>query len=109
VGQCAAEPVRTSARGDFLVTLDLDELARRRITRHDDWDLYLESAESAERARLARLSDDIADRKSVMVYDYTRCELPVDPSMFDESPRPTVEVRPYITVDSDVSLFVRER
>jgi hypothetical protein len=95
--------------GRFDLTLELDALAAQRVTRHDDWDLYVECASSGARARVARLGDDIADRKSVFHYPFTRCDVWTDPLMSEVSPAPTVQVRPYITVDSDLSLFVRER
>jgi glycosyltransferase involved in cell wall biosynthesis len=109
VPELAEEPVRPSAAGRFDVLLDLDRLAEHRVTRHDDWDLYLEHIASGGRVRLARLADDIADRKPVIMYDFTRCDVATDPAIHEESPQPTVEVRPYITVDSDLSLYVRER
>ena len=103
------DPVPPSGPGRFDLMLDLDALAAQRVTRHDDWDLYVEGVSSGVRARVARLGDDIADRKSVFHYPFTRCDVETDPLMSEISPAPTVQVRPYITVDSDLSLFVRER
>lgn len=56
------------------------------------WDLFLRPAPGAQPIRLARLLDDVADRKQVFVY-----------------PGATVGgavVRPYYTVDNDLSLEV---
>jgi glycosyltransferase involved in cell wall biosynthesis len=107
--ELVSEPTAPPSPGRFDIALDLDRLAERRVTRHDDWDLYLEDVITGGRARVARLSDDIAERKSVVVYDFTRCEVSTDLSLHEESPTPDVQVRPYITVDSDLSLYVRER
>lgn len=57
------------------------------------WDLFLRPAPGAPPVRLARLLDDVADRKEVFVY-----------------PGATVGgavVRPYYTVDNDLSLEVK--
>jgi hypothetical protein len=105
----ASTTIQPSTQGAFQVSLDLDDLAGRRVTRHDDWDLYLEQVATGERARLARLADDIPDRKSVVHYGFTLCDVGTDPRWAEESPVPAVQVQPYITVDSDLSLYIRDR
>lgn len=71
---------------EFSFTVD-----RHRLD-HGIWDLFLRPAADAAPIRLARLLDDVADRKQVFVY-----------------PGATVGgavVRPYYTVDNDLSLEV---
>ena len=87
----------------------IDEVAYMISTNPGEPMRQLEHIASGGRVRLARLADDIADRKPVIMYDFTRCDVATDPAIHEESPQPTVEVRPYITVDSDLSLYVRER
>jgi glycosyltransferase involved in cell wall biosynthesis len=92
---------------DFRFALSADELGRRRFTRHDDWDLFVHSANMDVTTRLARLADDVIERKSVYHYPTVRCELP--PTEFAEDwPVSVVSAHPFLTVDSEVSVFVRE-
>ncbi|MFD5703585.1 hypothetical protein [Streptomyces lasiicapitis] len=57
------------------------------------WDLWLRPAgEEGPRIRLARLLDDVADKKPIFTYPVTRVD--------------SVEVGPYYTVDNDLSVRV---
>ncbi|MET8077731.1 hypothetical protein [Streptomyces sp. NPDC005303] len=56
------------------------------------WDMYVRPAPEAPLIRLARLLDDVADRKHVFVYPGAQAG--------------KVVVRPYYTVDNDLSLEV---
>lgn len=109
VPEWTSSPTDTDQSGCFEGTVDLDDLSRHRVTRHDDWDLYLEVVDSGTRARLGRLADDIVDRKPMVTYEVTRSRPETDPRLHDEYPLPTVEVRPYFTVNNDLSLYVTER
>ncbi|MFF4054504.1 hypothetical protein ACFYZ8_17865 [Streptomyces sp. NPDC001668] len=57
------------------------------------WDMFVRPAAEAPMIRLARLLDDVADRKSVFVYPGATAGQTV--------------VRPYYTVDNDLSLEVK--
>lgn len=57
------------------------------------WDLFVRPASGAPPIRLARLLDDVADRKNVFVYP--------------GAPLGGAVVRPYYTVDNDLSLEVK--
>lgn len=92
---------------DFRHSLSMDELAARRLSHHDDWDLFVACDGLDSPARLGRLTDDIIDRRSVYRYPELRCELaPTD--LAEEWPIPVLSSRLYVTVDSDISIFVRE-
>jgi hypothetical protein len=104
-----SQPVAAPGPGRFCATVDLESLTAHRVTRHDDWDLHLEDVVTGARARLGRLADDIADRKPVVRYGRTRWELETDPEMHQQWPVPTVEVRPFFTVNNDLSLYVIDR
>ena len=58
------------------------------------WDMFLRPAPGAAPIRLARLLDDVADRKEVFVYPGAGVGGAV--------------VRPYYTVDNDLSLEVKQ-
>ncbi|WP_329038032.1 hypothetical protein OIE71_31290 [Streptomyces sp. NBC_01725] len=56
------------------------------------WDVYVRPAADAQRIRVARLLDDVADRKAVFVYPATALG--------------GVTARPYYTVDNDLAVEV---
>ncbi|WP_328904131.1 hypothetical protein OHR86_32930 [Streptomyces sp. NBC_00441] len=56
------------------------------------WDVFVHPGAGAPRVRVARLLDDVADRKTVFVYPAT--------------PLGGVSVRPYYTLDNDLSVEV---
>lgn len=56
------------------------------------WDVFVQAEENAPLARIGRLLDDVADRKEIFVY----------PSITLGA----TQVRPYYTVDNDLSLEV---
>ncbi|WP_405792221.1 hypothetical protein [Streptomyces sp. NBC_01506] len=81
---------RAEGDQDFTFTVDYQEL----LADHGQavWDMYVRPAAGAPRTRVARLLDDVADRKTVFVY-----------------PAATlggVTVRPYYTVDNDLAVEV---
>jgi len=108
VPEWSSAPVAMQPAGYFRVSIDLDVLSGHRVTRHDDWDLHLEFEASGLRARLGRLADDIVDRKHVVTYQVTRSHPETDPRMHEEHPVPVIDVRPYFTVNNDLSLYVTE-
>ncbi|MFJ2094032.1 hypothetical protein ACIOEW_32955 [Streptomyces sp. NPDC087901] len=59
------------------------------------WDVYVRAATGTPRIRVARLLDDIADRKAVFVYPAAALD--------------GVAARPYYTVDNDLSVEVAPR
>ncbi|MBM7173535.1 hypothetical protein JQK87_35150 [Streptomyces sp. G44] len=63
------------------------------------WDLWLlPDGESGPRVRLARLLDDVPDRKAIFTYPVARCE----------TEHGVLEAGPYYTIDNDLSVRVRE-
>ena len=85
----------------------LSELARCRLTRHDDWDLWIADPDGA-RVRVARLLDDIPDRKAVYTQPLLKISPPDELPWVEESPADPVRLRPYFTVDSELSIYVAE-
>ncbi|MFE0105387.1 hypothetical protein [Streptomyces sp. NPDC059009] len=97
-----SEPHRThraevTARGpEFTATVDFGELADSGA---GTWDLWLHPAgESGPRVRLARILDDVADKKAIFLYPTTRVVVP----------QGVVEAGPYYTTDNDLSIRVVE-
>ncbi|MFE1176208.1 hypothetical protein [Streptomyces sp. NPDC058773] len=81
---------------DFTFTLPYDGPAGRWERGTEPWDLWLLPAEGARPVRIARLLDDVADKKQVFSYP----ALPV-PAAAGE-----LRVGPYYTLDNDLALRV---
>ncbi|MFJ8010820.1 hypothetical protein [Streptomyces fagopyri] len=89
-----AVEARTEADGRaFSFTVGFADLAAATGADGGVWDVFVQPAPNAPLVRVARLLDDVADRKEVFVY----------PSVPFES----AELRPYYTVDNDLSVDVR--
>ncbi|MFF4349770.1 transferase [Streptomyces sp. NPDC001530] len=90
--QRTLEPRAGNDGRTFSFTVDYEELAAETGVGSGVWDVFVQPAAEAPRIRVARLLDDVADRKEVFVY-------------------PTLTVggaalRPYYTVDNDLSVEV---
>ncbi|OAH16539.1 FixH family protein [Streptomyces jeddahensis] len=80
---------------DFTVILHYGLLADAGPGR---WNLWLRPAgESGPRVRIARLLDDVPDKKAIFTYPFVR----------SETRHGTVETGPYYTLDNDLSVHVR--
>ncbi|MFE5742108.1 hypothetical protein [Streptomyces celluloflavus] len=81
---------------DFTFTLPYEELAARWVGGDEPWDLWLRPAEGARPVRIARLLDDLPDKKRAVSYP----ALPV-PAAAGE-----FTVGPYYTYDNDLAIRV---
>ncbi|MFJ6790343.1 hypothetical protein [Streptomyces angustmyceticus] len=81
---------------EFTFTLPYDELAARWEQGSEPWDLWLRPAEGARPVRLARLLDDVADKKQVFSY----------PALPVPSGAGQLRVGPYYTLDNDLAVRV---
>ncbi|MGW8556067.1 hypothetical protein [Streptomyces tubercidicus] len=96
-GASATVTVPLTVEGaDFTFTLPYAELAGRWEQGKEPWDLWLRLAEGARPVRIARLLDDVADKKQVFSYP----ALPV-PAAAGE-----LRIGPYYTLDNDLALRV---
>ncbi|WP_210583400.1 transferase [Streptomyces sp. GESEQ-35] len=88
------EPQAESTGRRFSFTVDYEELVAADATGSRVWDISVQAqtAEGAPLIRIGRLFDDVADRKAIFVY----------PSAAVGG----VTVRPYYTVDNDLSVEV---
>lgn len=97
----AAEPaavaVPLTVEGpQFTFTLPYKELADHWERGSEPWDLWLRPAEGARPVRIARLLDDVADKKQVFSY-------PALPVHCDAG---QVRIGPYYTLDNDLAIRV---
>ncbi|GLY94474.1 glycosyltransferase family 4 protein [Actinoplanes sp. NBRC 103695] len=95
--------------GDFAADVPLAELAALRLLRHEDWDVEVRPAGGGWSAPVARLMDDIIERKKVFVYPPMRVDDEPPLELYEESPRPEVRVKPYCTVNSGLSFIMSDR
>lgn len=100
-------PLEASGPAGFTGRLPLHDLVDARLSRHDDWDLWVVRRSGAE-VRVARFLDDVAERKAV--YRHPRLTFHPDEgsALVETHPASTVAVQVYWTVDSEVSVFVAE-
>ncbi|MFI9240269.1 hypothetical protein [Streptomyces sp. NPDC053079] len=99
----APELVRTApvtADGqDFTFALSYAQLCEEWRGGLDVWDLWLRGPEGSQPVRIARILDDVADKKQIFTY-------PAKPYAASYAP---ARVSPYYTVDNDLSIKVDER
>ncbi|MFE0376859.1 hypothetical protein ACFW1M_15030 [Streptomyces inhibens] len=81
---------------DFTFTLPYEELAGRWEQGSEPWDLWLRPAEGARPVRIARLLDDVADKKQV--FSYPALPVPAEAGQ--------VRIGPYYTLDNDLAIRV---
>ncbi|MFF7702379.1 hypothetical protein [Streptomyces lydicus] len=81
---------------DFTFTLPYEELAGRWESGSEPWDLWVRPAEGARPVRIARLLDDVADKKQVFSY----------PALAVPCGAAQVRIGPYYTLDNDLAVRV---
>ncbi|MFK4069087.1 hypothetical protein [Streptomyces sp. NPDC029674] len=82
---------------EFTFTLPYGPLAGRGT---GPWDLWLcPAGESGPRVRLARILDDVPDKKAIFTYPVVKCVT---------TDHGTLEAGPYYTLDNDLSVRVRD-
>ena len=79
---------------DFTFTLTHEELAGTGRDGGEPWDLWLRPAADAYPVRIARLLDDVPDKKQIFCY----------PALSLQSAAGPVRVKPYYTLDNDLAL-----
>ncbi|MFI9204615.1 hypothetical protein [Streptomyces sp. NPDC053048] len=99
----APDLVRTApvtAEGqDFSFTLAFAELCEEWRGGPEVWDLWLRGPEGAAQVRIARILDDVADKKQIFTY----------PAQDVAAPYAPAQVGPYYTADNDLSVRIDER
>ncbi|MET8677485.1 hypothetical protein ABZW18_07825 [Streptomyces sp. NPDC004647] len=80
----------------FAFTLSYKELAENWQGVREPWDLWLRPAAGAETARIARILDDVPDRKHIFSYPGQALSTPYGPA----------EVGPYYTKDNDLAVRI---
>ncbi|ADD45304.1 glycosyltransferase family 4 protein [Stackebrandtia nassauensis] len=94
---------------DFRCELALDRLVRVRLTRHDDFDVWLVADEGAEPIRMQRILSDIPWKKDMNRYPEVRVSEETDELLVREYPEPNLFVKPYFTPAEEFSIFVSDK
>ncbi|MFE0192278.1 hypothetical protein [Streptomyces sp. NPDC058989] len=81
---------------EFAFTLPYEELAAHWAQGTEPWDLWLRPADGARPVRIARLLDDVADKKQVFSY----------PALPVRCAAGQVRIGPYYTLDNDLAVRV---
>ncbi|MEU5427398.1 hypothetical protein AB0H73_17605 [Streptomyces olivoreticuli] len=84
---------------DFTCTLPFAALAEEWQGGLDVWDLWVRGADGSETARVARILDDVADKKQIFTY----------PAQTVDASYAPAQAGPYYTADNDLALRVDER
>lgn len=106
-GRDIVVPARVRGAGSHrCVEVNLNLLVEQRLTRHDDWDLWV--VIDGSWVRVERILDDIAERKTVHRQPLLFLPELDDYPFTEQSPRPTIRIRAYFTLDSGLSVYVSE-
>ncbi|MCC3770824.1 hypothetical protein K6I34_003517 [Streptomyces sp. UNOC14_S4] len=84
---------------DFTCTLPFEALTGAWQGGMDVWDLWLRGADGTETARVARILDDVVDKKQIFTYPAQAVDAACAPA----------QAGPYYTADNDLALRVDER
>jgi glycosyltransferase involved in cell wall biosynthesis len=101
-------PGTTSGGADFRAEIPLPRLASARLLRYEDWDVTVSAGADGPPVPVARLMDDIIERKRIFKYPSVRIDEVIDPDLYEEWPPPEIQIWPYLTVQSGLSLVVSD-
>ncbi|MFC3505432.1 glycosyltransferase [Micromonospora krabiensis] len=104
-----AVPV-ASVFGDALtVAVPLVSLTDLRLGRYEDWDVNVRHTGGPDEVRLGRFVDDVVDKKLVYTYPEIHLSEDIGLDLVEEDPAPALRVRPFYTIDSELSLVIIDR
>lgn len=95
--------------GTVTIVVPLDALTDLRLGRYEDWDIFLRQPGDRGEVRLGRFVDDVVDKKRTYNYPEVHLTREVDLDLVEEDPAPMLRVRPYYTIDSELSVVVIDR
>ncbi|SCL22386.1 Glycosyltransferase involved in cell wall bisynthesis [Micromonospora rhizosphaerae] len=95
--------------GTMTMLVPLAPLTDLRLGRYEDWDIFLRQPGGLDEVRLGRFVDDVVDKKRTYNYPEIHLAQEVELDLVEEDPAPTLRVRPYYTIDSELSIVVIDR
>ncbi|HET6479174.1 MAG TPA: glycosyltransferase family 4 protein [Actinoplanes sp.] len=102
-------PGMMSGDGRFSFDVPVNRLAERRLLRREDWDISVSRGPDGPLIPVARLLDDVIERKRVYVYPSVLVDDQPPIELFEEAPEPEVRVRPYLTTQSGLAFLLTDR
>lgn len=104
-----AVPGKSSGAADFRAEIPVSRLAALRVQRHEDWDVAVGVGDGGAQIPVARLMDDIIERKKIFAYPPMRVDEDIDPELYDEAPYPELSIKPYLSIQSGLTFLVSDR
>ncbi|WP_446219236.1 glycosyltransferase family 4 protein [Micromonospora sp. IBHARD004] len=102
-------PATPAPDGTLTIVVPLEPLTDLRLRRYEDWDVFLRQPGGVDEVRLGRFVDDVVDKKRTYNYPEIHLIQEVGLDLVEEDPAPTLRVRPYYTIDSELSVVVVDR
>lgn len=100
----ATFPANIHSDRSFSATVALPEVALASRHRHEDWDVFLRTP--GNEARLSRIWGDVVDRKPIDHYPTIKLHTEEDrvTGLAWDSPETRQDLRPFLTVDNEVTI-----
>ncbi|BCJ42781.1 glycosyl transferase family 1 [Actinoplanes ianthinogenes] len=95
--------------GHFSFDVPVARLAASRLRRYEDWDAAVSRGPDGTGITIARLMDDVVERKRTYVYPSVRVDDEQPPELFEETPVAEVRITPYLTIQSGLAFVVTDR
>ncbi|GGR68938.1 hypothetical protein GCM10010169_10470 [Micromonospora fulviviridis] len=102
-------PVASATDGTLTMVVPLAPLTDLRLGRYEDWDILLRQRGGLDEVRLGRFLDDVVDKKRTYNYPEIHLAQEVELDLVEEDPAPMLRVRPYYTIDGELSIVVVDR
>jgi glycosyltransferase involved in cell wall biosynthesis len=99
----------SSGGGDFAARIPLDRLLADRLTRHDDYDLWVSTGGADDPVRIEKILTDVPWKKDLFRFPNFRVRDDCDEDLFQEFPAPNVYVKPYLTPAEELSVVVSDK
>ncbi|WP_433362185.1 glycosyltransferase family 4 protein [Actinoplanes sp. CA-142083] len=99
----------SDGHGRFSVDVPVGRLADARLRRYEDWDASVSRGADGSPATIARLMDDVVERKRTFVYPSVRVDEEQPPELYEETPMAEVRITPYLNIQSGLSFVVSDR
>lgn len=95
--------------GGFSAAIKLDNLVSHRLTRHDDFDIWVSQGPTGEPVRVAKILTDIPWKKDLFRFPNISVEEEYDEQLIQQYPPPNLRIRPYFTPAEELSILVSDK
>ncbi|MFC7530580.1 glycosyltransferase family 4 protein [Actinoplanes sp. GCM10030250] len=102
-------PGTATGNGGFSFDVPVEPFAALRVLRYEDWDASVSRGPYGPLIPIARLMDDVIERKRVYVYPSVLVDDRPPIELYEETPDSEVRVRPYLSTPSGLALVITDR